>query len=139
MSTPFDPAAHGWRQMAPAGAMPASAGLPWTRRDGDGRRYAMLTGPEHANPQGAVHGGMLMTFVDHGLSMLAWEAADRAACSTIQLNGHFLAAVQPGEFLELEGEITRKTRSMVFVRGKLRVGDRDVLAADGIWRILRGR
>ena len=34
---------------------------------------------EHINPQGVLHGGILMTFADHGLSMLAWEAAQIAA------------------------------------------------------------
>jgi acyl-coenzyme A thioesterase PaaI-like protein len=53
------------------------------------------------------------------------------------LNTHFLAAVTPGEFVELRGEVTRATKGLVFVRGKLSVGERDVAAVDGIWRILR--
>jgi acyl-coenzyme A thioesterase PaaI-like protein len=56
---------------------------------------------------------------------------------TIQLNTHFLAAVTPGEFIELKGEVTRATRGLVFVRGILSVGDREVAAVDGIWRVLR--
>ena len=133
----IDPAAHGWRPMRTS-AMPAGIGVPWAKRDGEKWRYAMLTAQEHANPQGAVHGGMLMTFADHGLSILAWEAAGRAPCTTIQLNTHFLSAVEPGEFVEFSGQITRATRGLVFVRGILSVGDRDVAAVDGIWRVLRG-
>jgi acyl-coenzyme A thioesterase PaaI-like protein len=133
----FDPATEGWRPMK-GGAMPAGMGIPWAKRDGEAWRYAMLTGPEHVNPQGAVHGGVLLTFVDQGLSLLAWEAAERAPCATIQLNGHFLDGVQPGDFVELRGEVTRRTRAVIFVRGTLRVADRDVVAADGIWRVLRG-
>jgi len=68
---------------------------------------------------------------------LAWEAAHRAPCTTIQLNTHFLAAVQPGDFVELRGEVTRATTGLVFVRGILVAGDRDVAAVDGIWRVLR--
>jgi acyl-coenzyme A thioesterase PaaI-like protein len=97
----------------------------------------LLTTAEHANPQGVLHGGILMTFADHGLSMLAWEAAQRAPCTTIQLNTHFLAPVEPGQFVELRGEVTRATKGLVFVRGILAVGDRDVAAVDGIWRVLR--
>ena len=80
--------------------------------------------------------------------MIAWEAAERAPCTTIQLNTHFLDAIRPGEFLELQGEVTRRTRGLVFVRGRI-VGHhddshhteklRDVGAVDGIWRILRSR
>ena len=119
-------------------AMPAGIGVPWAKRSDDHHwRYGLLTAPEHANPQGALHGGILMTFADHGLSMLAWEAAHRTPCTTIQLNTHFLAAVEPGEFVELRGEITRATKGLVFVRGILSAGDRDVAAVDGIWRVLR--
>ena len=132
----FDPAAHGWRLMR-GGAMPAAIGFPWAKRSDDHWRYGLLTTPEHANPQGALHGGILMTFADHGLSMLAWEAASRAPRTTIQLNTHFLSAVEPGEFVELRGEVTRATKGLVFVRGILAVGDRDVAAVDGIWRVLR--
>jgi acyl-coenzyme A thioesterase PaaI-like protein len=132
----FDPTAEGWRLMR-SGAMPAGIGFPWSKRSDDGWRYGLLTTPEHANPQGALHGGILMTFADHGLSLLAWEAANRAACTTIQLNTHFLAAVRPGDFVELRGEITRATLGLVFVRGKLSVGERDVAAVDGIWRVFR--
>ena len=117
--------------------MPAGIGIPWAIRSGVAWRYGMLTAPDHANPQGAVHGGMMMTFADHGLSLLAWEAAGRAPCTTIQLNTHFLSAATPGDFIELTGEVTRTTGGLVFVRGILSVGDRDVAALDGIWRILR--
>jgi uncharacterized protein (TIGR00369 family) len=77
---------------------------------GDSWHYGLLTTAEHANPQGALHGGILMTFADHGLSMLAWEAAKRAPCTTIQLNTHFLAPVEPGDFVELQGDVTRATQ-----------------------------
>jgi acyl-coenzyme A thioesterase PaaI-like protein len=132
----FDPAAHGWRLMRTS-AFPAGIGIPWAKRHGDTWRYGMLTTADHANPQGALHGGILMTFADQGLSILAWEAAKRAPCTTIQLNMHFLAAVEPGAFVELAGEVTRATKGLVFVRGIITAGDRDVAAVDGIWRILR--
>jgi len=134
----FDPAANGWRPM-PTDPMPASIGIPWARREGDAWQYGMQTTPEHANPQGALHGGILVAFADHCLGNYAWEAAKRAQCVTIQLNTHFLAAIVPGAFVELRGEVTRATRGLVFVRGILSVGDRDVGAADGIWRVLQPR
>jgi acyl-coenzyme A thioesterase PaaI-like protein len=132
----FDPAADGWRPMR-TNPMPANLGTPWARRAGESWHYAMLTTPDHANPQGALHGGVLMTFADHCLGLYVWVAANRAPNVTIQLNTHFLASVTPGEFVELRGEVTRATRGLVFVRGILAVGDRDVGAVDGIWRVLR--
>ncbi len=123
--------------------MPGGLGVPWAKKLDGKWRYGLLTGPEHANPRGVVHGGVLMTFADHGLSFLAWEAAERAPCTTIQLNTHFLDAIRLDEFIELQGEVTRRTRGLVFVRGRIlaQTGDtlRDVGAVDGIWRILRPR
>jgi hypothetical protein len=113
-----DPSAAGWRAL-PGAALPSGIGVPWARRQDGLWRYGLLT------------------VLGHGLSMLAWEAASRLPCATIQLNGHFLDAVRPGEFVELHGEITRRTRALVFVRGLLRVAGREVVAADGIWRVLK--
>jgi uncharacterized protein (TIGR00369 family) len=136
----YDPAADGWRAL-PGAAMPAGLGVPWAKKDDGHWHYGMLTGPEHANPNGVVHGGVLMAFADHGLSFLAWEAAERAPCTTIQLNTHFLDAIKPGEFIALRGEVTRRTRGLVFVRGVVVAHHadtvREVGAIDGIWRVLR--
>jgi acyl-coenzyme A thioesterase PaaI-like protein len=140
--TTYDPAADGWRAM-PSAAMPGGLGVPWAKKVDGNWHYGLLTGLEHANPNGMLHGGVLMAFADHGLSFLAWEAAERGPCTTIQLNTHFLDAIRPGEFIELRGEITRRSRGLVFVRGSIVAhhGDRvrDVGAIDGIWRVLRPR
>jgi acyl-coenzyme A thioesterase PaaI-like protein len=140
--TGYNPAADGWRAM-PSAALPSGIGIPWSRRVEGIWHYGLMTGDDHGNPNGFVHGGVLMTFADHGLSMLAWEAAERTLCTTIQLNTHFLDAIHPGEFIELRGEVTRQTRGLVFVRGVIGVrgeqDERDVGAVDGIWRVLRAR
>jgi acyl-coenzyme A thioesterase PaaI-like protein len=138
----YDPAGDGWRAL-PGAPLPGGLGIPWAKRVDGMWRYGLPTTQEHGNNNGAVHGGVLMAFADHGLSFLAWEAADRAPCSTIQLNAHFLDAIRPGEFIELRGEVTRRTRGLIFVRGVIgaRAGDipRDVGAVDGIWRVLGPR
>ncbi len=140
MSAAYNPAEDGWRAL-PGAAMPGGLGVPWAKKRDGVWLYGLVTGPEHANPAGVVHGGVLMAFADHGLSFLAWEAAERAPCTTIQLNTHFLDAIKPGEFIELRGDVTRRTRGLVFVRGIIGVRDgdatRDVGAIDGIWRVLR--
>jgi acyl-coenzyme A thioesterase PaaI-like protein len=136
--TEFDPASSGWTPMGD-NLMPADIGMPWRKRHGDRWHYGLLTRPAHANTAGAVHGGVLVIFADHTLGCYVEDAADGAPNVTIQLNTHFLAAVEPGSFLELRGEVTRATGSMVFVRGIITVGDQDVVAVDGIWRVFRPR
>ena len=136
--TDFDPAAAGWTRMD-ENPMPGGIGTPWRRRQEGGWIYGLQTVADHANPAGAIHGGILVTFADHTLGCHVEAAADGAPNVTIQLNTHFLAAVDPGSFLELRGEVTRATGSMVFIRGIISVQERDVAAVDGIWRVFRPR
>jgi uncharacterized protein (TIGR00369 family) len=138
----YDPGAEGWRAL-PGAALPSGLGVPWARKVDGQWRYGLRTVAEHGNPNGVVHGGVLMAFADQGLSLLAWEAAERSSCTTIQLNTHFLDAARPGDFLELRGEVTRRTLGLVFLRGMVAsrdiAGSKDVVAIDGIWRVLRSR
>jgi len=59
---------------------------------------------------------VLMAFADHGLSFLAWEAAERAHCTTIQLNTHFLDAVKPANSSNC-GRSDAANAGLVFMRG----------------------
>ena len=116
--------------------IPASLGALWTRRDDNGWRYAIKLDRSHTNAQGFIHGGVLMTFMDHGLSLLVWEASGRAMCSTVHLDSHFLSAVRPPAFVELDARILKQGRSMAFARGTLRVDGKDVMEATGVWSIV---
>ncbi len=136
--SPFDPAAAGWSPMH-HDLMPAGIGTPWERQVDGQWRYGLQTRPDHANPAGAVHGGILVAFADHTLGCYVAAEADNVPNVTIQLNTHFLAAVPPGAFLELRGEVTRATGSMVFVRGVISADGQDSVAVDGIWRVFRKR
>ena len=103
----------------------------------DGKRiFAFQADARHANDRGVVHGGMLVTFADQAFGELVLDSIDRKLCATIQLNTQFIGAVQIGDFVEGRGEIVRGTRSLIFLRGMLTVGDRAVAAVDGIWKVL---
>ena len=77
-----------------------------------------------------------MTFMDHVMALLIWEAADRAMTSTVHLDSHFLASVKPPAFVECEGQILRRGKNLIFARGVLRVEGKDVFEATGVWSIL---
>ena len=132
-ATGSDPPAD-WTRREMKG-IPASLGALYTRRAGDGWRYAVQLDESHANAQGFIHGGVLMTFMDHALSLLVWERAGRAMCSTIHLDSHFVSAVRPPAFVELDAEILRQGRKLAFARGTLRVGDEGIMEATGVWSI----
>ncbi|MFB9970897.1 PaaI family thioesterase [Pseudoroseomonas cervicalis] len=132
---PSGAGAAGWR-LAPGNEFLDLVGPLWARKEGDGWAYGLQTKPHHANGRAIVHGGLLVTLADNALGMTVWEATGRQPAVTMQLNTHFLATAQPGDFIEARAEILRRTRSVVFVRGVLSVGDRPILAADGIWKLL---
>lgn len=131
-------AATGWR-LAQGNEFLDLVGPLWVRREGEGWAYGLQTKPHHANGRGIIHGGLLVTLADNALGMTVWERIGRLPAVTMQLNTHFLASAEPGDFIEARAEILRRTRSVVFIRGVLSVGDRAVLAADGIWKILSTR
>ena len=93
----------------------------------------------HGNKRGVVHGGMLATAFDVALGNAAWEAGGGRPCATVQLNVQFLGAVKLGDFAVIEAEVVRTTRSLVFLRGVMRVGAQGVAMADGVWKILDWR
>ena len=136
--TDFDPSAAGWSAID-GDPMPGGLGTSWRKWDGDRWIYGLQTRKDHANRNGVIHGGILVAFADHTLGNVADTVADGARHATIQLNTHFLATAEPGDFLELRGEVTRSTGSMAFVRAIVSAGQKDVLAVDGIWRIFRPR
>ena len=142
---PFDPALQGWRPL-PADGFPALVGPLWYRKDDGPRggpegaalpRFAMLADARHRNIHGIVHGGMVMTFADTGLGITVAEAMG-GDCVTIQFACQFLDATRPGDFVELDAEILRRSSTVVFMRGTLRVGRRVTGAVDGVWKVIRG-
>jgi uncharacterized protein (TIGR00369 family) len=98
--------------------------------------FGFRVAPKHVNRGGVVHGGMLVSFIDHALGAMVFTAAGRKPCSTISLDCNFVSPARPGDWVECTGEIGRVTLSIVFIDGKLRVGDRVVMQAKGIWKVL---
>ena len=132
---PPEIAAQGWKVMR-SGGFSALVGPLFARREGDGWAYGFQSGQQHENRQGAVHGGMLMTFADHAIGATAWEASGRRKSVTMQLDCQFVSAAIPGDFIECRGRAVRTARSVVFMAGELTVGDRVVLSATGIWKVV---
>jgi acyl-coenzyme A thioesterase PaaI-like protein len=54
----------------------------------------------------------------------------------MSLDVQFLGPVRIGDFAEIEAVIVRRTRSLPFLRGDLRVGDKVRGTAKGFWTIL---
>src|SRR5580765_3473969 len=131
----FDPAAAGWEPYRDEGLV----GPFWARPSGDSFLYAFLAESKHHNRRGVVQGGMLMTFADRSMGMTCWYANERQPQATVQLDMHFVDAVQVGEFVEAKCRVVRRTRSLVFMAADLVVGPRVVATANGVWKTLGKR
>lgn len=129
----------GYEQIPAEGGFDALFGPLWRRATPGGWTCAIRAEPRHANKRGVVHGGVLMSFADHALGMNVWAAVGNQPCATVTLNADFVGAARPGDWIECDAMITRVANALVFVRGRLFVGDRTVMTATGVWKRLGAR
>jgi acyl-coenzyme A thioesterase PaaI-like protein len=131
----FDPSAAGWQPYTDEGFI-GLVGPFWARPSGEGFLYAFKAEPRHHNRRGVVQGGMLMTFADRAMGMTCWYANGKRPQATVQLDVHFVDAVQIGEFVEARCRVVRRTRALVFMTADLVVDERVVATAHGVWKTL---
>ena len=127
----------GFVQVTGQGPFSGHIGPTWVRDEtGGDTTYGVLIAEKHLNKRGVVHGGMLMTFMDHRLGRTVLQGIGGATTATVHLDNQFLSGVREGVWLECKGEIVRRTRSLVFVTGRLWVDETPVLLSSGVWKIL---
>lgn len=107
----------------------------WHRDAGGVTQFAFIARPIHANRNGVVHGGMLMTFMDRAMGHTARTATQAVRGATVSLTHQFLAPVRIGDFVEMTPQITRASTRMVFLTGTAFVRDDPVVTAQGVWRV----
>jgi len=136
MTTLFNPQEAGWKKLSVEGFF-STIGPLWARRAADTWEYGLQVQSQHHNGIGIAHGGMLMTLMDQAVSLIAWSAAGRIPCATIQLDTHFVAPAQAGDFIIAQAEVTRQTSSLIFLRGTLSVGGQIIMTAQGVMKVMR--
>lgn len=129
---------QGWYTWSGRDPWETMTGPFYFRQEGQAVRCAFKVEPKHLNGLGVVHGGCLMTFADFALFAIAYPLIGATPAVTVSLHGDFIAAGKEGEVVEATGEVTRASRSLVFVRGLLTVGDRTLFGFSGIIRRLSG-
>ena len=91
----------------------------------------------HLNAAGITHGGFIAAVVDAGAGTAAHRVADNKPCVTISLELKFISAIQLGQELVGTTKIQKKTKSMVFLTCELKVENKIVATASGVWKILK--
>ena len=102
--------------------------------DGTWARGFLVT-DKHTNGFRNCHGGMLMAFAD-GLLGTAVYLETKTVALTARMNSDFLSSARPGDWLEGTAWVTKATRSVVFCEAELRVGERLVLKATGVFKLM---
>ncbi len=109
---------------------------------GDQITLGIFVEERHTNLHiGTLHGGALMSLADVGLGAgirpVHGDLCYR--CVTASLNVQFLAVARVGDFISVTPEILRSSKQMLFIRGLLKVGDKAVASAEGIWKVMENR
>ena len=91
----------------------------------------------HLNAAGIAHGGFISAVVDAGAGTAAHRAAANSPCVTISLELKFISAVKLNQELVGITKIQKKTKSMVFLTCELKVENKIVATASGVWKIIK--
>jgi len=92
----------------------------------------------HTNGMKNAHGGMLMSFAD-----MAWGHIVSVETSsywvTVRLTLDFLSSAHLGDWVEGGGEVLSTADGLFVVRGKIWVGDRQLITGTGVFKPIQPR
>lgn len=109
------------------------------KKQSDGSYLSAFVSEErHTNGGGMLHGGLLMTFADFALFTIAKDHLEGMHV-TLGFNSEFISAGPAGALIEARGEVTRATRSLLFVRGEIFTNDTVIMTFSGIIKKVRQR
>lgn len=134
---------HGFEPLVQDGFLGFLDGI-CTRRHPGGLDTCLLVVDHHLNPNGSVHGGVLLGLLDFTLGATAEQVlaetrgdtvthGDRHP-ATITLTTQFTSPAGPDVPLFGEARVRRQTRSLTFVTGELISADVVVATASGVFK-----
>ncbi len=135
--THVPPVPEGFSPAAIGGAFLARNGPLYARLAGERFQLGLRIEEQHTNPLGICHGGMLATFADMLLPcvILYQPGFERHFLPTISLQVDYLAPAALGSWLQGEGEVLRRTRSMVFAQGLVTADGVPAVRVSGIFKL----
>ncbi|MFN8616695.1 MAG: PaaI family thioesterase [Dehalococcoidia bacterium] len=103
---------------------------------GDGfSRSRIEIGPDHMNPHGVVHGGVLYAMADTGMGAALYsKLRDDESCATIEVKMVYMATVREGT-VECETRLVNKGRRVAVLESDVKLGERLVARALGTFAI----
>ena len=130
MTVPADPDAQEYVTWVNSLPLAVEFGISCVEATRGGTRMTLTKSPIAANPNGAIHGGIVSALIDHAMGATAMTVMPpRTAAVTATLNIDYLApAVLP---LTFDTTVVRHSRALVFVQTRVRSGERLVDVATG--------
>jgi uncharacterized protein (TIGR00369 family) len=142
MSAPDTPLASDFRKRAKTNDVPIARLIGFeTQEIGDGRAVVTLAaGPQHANPMGTLHGGILCDIADAAMGIaFASTLAPEETFTTVELKINFFRPVWEAR-LQAEGRVVRRGRNLGYVECEITDdGGRLVAKAASTCLALRGQ
>ena len=129
-NTPSIPATPNFRAKAKANDVPIARLIGFAAEEiADGKATVTLTtGPQHANPMGTLHGGILCDIADAAMGMaFASTLALEDSFTTVELKINFFRPVWEAR-LKAEGQVVRRGRNLGYVECEI-TDDQDNLVA----------
>ena len=130
MSAPQIPVKSDFRTRAKTNDVPIARLIGFEVKEiEDGRAVVTLAaGPQHANPMGTLHGGILCDIADAAMGMaFASTLASGESFTTVELKINFFRPVWEAQ-LKAEGRVVRRGRSIGYVECEI-TDERDQLIA----------
>ena len=119
------------------GFMKHNGGLLFKKISQSEYQFKTVIKENHLNAAGITHGGFIAAVVDAGAGTAAHRSADENPCVTISLELKFISAIKLGQELIGTTKIQKKTKSMIFLTCELKVLNKIVATASGVWKILK--
>jgi uncharacterized protein (TIGR00369 family) len=141
MSTPGIPVESDFRTRAKTNDVPVARLIGFEAKEiSDGRAVVTLVaGPQHANPMGTLHGGILCDIADAAMGMaFASTLVPDESFTTVELKINFFRPVWEAH-LKAEGLVVRRGRSLGYVECEITDdGGRLIAKAGSTCLVLRG-
>jgi uncharacterized protein (TIGR00369 family) len=126
-----------FQQISVLGFMKHNGGLEFRKITDSEFEFKATVQDFHLNPGGITHGGFLMSLMDSGMGTAAHRMlGPQARAATISFDVKFISASTTGDVLLGTAKVLKKTRSLVFMQGEIRCGERLISTAEGIWKVL---
>ena len=142
MSTPGIPVESELRTRATTNDVPVARLIGFEVKEiGDGRATVILAaGPQHANPMGTLHGGILCDIADAAMGMaFASTLAPEESFTTVELRINFFRPVWQNQ-LRAEGTVVHRGRTIGYVECAITDDENRVIAkAASTCMVLRGQ